>query len=53
MQRLAFVENIRVVIVRFNAAHGGRQENTKAAAVQDRAEPAGTAATRPGGQGDP
>jgi hypothetical protein len=36
VQRLAHVENIRVVILSFNAAHGGWQEITKAAAVQDR-----------------
>ena len=49
---LPSVQNIRVVIPRFNAARGGRQEITKAAALQDRAEPAGIVVTRSGGQGE-
>jgi hypothetical protein len=50
---LPSVQNIRVVIPRFNAARGWRQEITKAAALQDRAEPADIVVTRPGGAGEP
>jgi hypothetical protein len=52
MQSRAFVENVRVVILRFNAAHGGQQETTKAVAVQDWAGPVGITVPKPGGQGD-